>query len=205
MKRPVLVLLMVLLASQISMAFGHESNLWAAHHKRHLSISNTGMMVLGGWALANMGTGAWGWSRLQGESMYFHQMNFFWNIVNASIAGFALYSNWQTDPFSMDPQLMLSEQKRMERILLINAGLDIGYMAGGFLMTRLSSGYPAREQLLRGYGRSVIMQGAFLLVFDIVLYFIFRSHRTSIIFPAAIAPGLSLDRLPAGMGISIGL
>ena len=41
---------------------------------------------------------------------------------------------------------------------------------GGIGMTRLASGSLKRADLLSGYGKSVIMQGAFLLVFDLIMW-----------------------------------
>ncbi len=60
-------------------------------------MNNIGMGILGGWALANITIGAYGWSQQSGQESYFHQMNLFWNTVNLGIAGFALYSNLTSD------------------------------------------------------------------------------------------------------------
>ncbi|HDP76309.1 MAG TPA: hypothetical protein ENN49_10700 [Bacteroidales bacterium] len=54
------------------------------------------MLILGGWATANLIVGGYGWSKTTGQEKYFHQMNFMCNVVNLSIAGFALYSNAHT-------------------------------------------------------------------------------------------------------------
>ena len=68
-----------------------------AFEEASLAANNAGMYVLGGWALANMAAGAYGWAAFEGEKKYFSQMNLFWNVVNLSIAGFALYSSYSTD------------------------------------------------------------------------------------------------------------
>ncbi len=44
---------------------------------KHLKTQNTGMYILGSWAVANIATGAYGWSQFGGDSKYFHLMNAF--------------------------------------------------------------------------------------------------------------------------------
>lgn len=150
-----------------------------------LAASNAGMYVLGGWALANMAAGAYGWAAFEGEKKYFSQMNLFWNVVNISIAGIALYSNYSSDLLSMTGEELLARHLRTEKLFLINSGLDAGYIGAGFLMRHLSAKSEKRSDLLKGYGNAVIFQGAFLLVFDMVMYFIFHDIRPGSIEPVA--------------------
>ena len=71
----------------------HGQEAYVEYYGKSLDMNNIGMAVLGGWALANISIGAYGWSQQSGQESYFHQMNLFWNTVNLTIAGFALYSN----------------------------------------------------------------------------------------------------------------
>lgn len=135
------------------------------------------MYVLGSWAILNLATGAYGWSQTTGDTKYFHQMNFFWNTVNISIAGIALYSNYTTDLTLLSNEELLNEQMKTERLLLINSGLDVLYIGTGFLLKGLSDRNAGRADLLKGYGNSLILQGGFLLVFDLILYGILRTQR----------------------------
>ena len=141
--------------------------------------SNTGMYVLGSWAILNIATGAYGMSSHSGSSKYFHQMNLFWNTVNLGIAGFALASNYLGDASLLSSQQMLDKHMTTEKILLINAGLDILYMAGGALMLNKSKSSTKRPELLKGYGQSILLQGGFLFVFDLVLYAIQHQHSNA--------------------------
>lgn len=51
-----------------------------------------------------------------------------------------------------------TDPTRLRRVLLVNAGLDVGYLAaGGWLM---------RDGRWRGDGAAVLVQGLFLLVLD---------------------------------------
>ncbi|MCF8358158.1 MAG: hypothetical protein K9H26_05320 [Prolixibacteraceae bacterium] len=143
--------------------------------EKSLKTNNTGMMVLGGWALANMAYGAYGWANFDGQQKYFNQMNFFWNTVNLSIAGIALYNNFSTDYSLVSTEDILSNHLKTERILLINSALDVGYIGTGFLLRYLGTKSDKRTELLRGYGNSLILQGSFLLVFDLAFYAVMHS------------------------------
>ncbi len=156
-------------------AYGQEEH--REFYSRSIRTTNTGMYILGGWAITNMAIGAYGWSSFDGDTKYFHQMNLFWNTVNLSIAGYALYSNYRLDISAMGADEIMDKHTGTERILLINTALNVGYIGTGFLMRHLSGRSEKHSDLLKGYGNSVILQGSFLFVFDIVLYRILRSQR----------------------------
>jgi len=140
--------------------------------------TNTGMMVLGSWAILNIATGAYGMSTQTGSSKYFYQMNLFWNTVNLGIAGYSLISGYLTDISLLSHEQMVEKHMFTEKLLLINAGLDVLYMAtGGFLISKSKSN-TKRPELLKGYGQSLILQGGFLLVFDTLLYFILHDQSS---------------------------
>lgn len=151
---------------------GHET-----FYRQSLGIQNTGMYVLGSWAVLNIAAGGYGWSQHSGKRMYFDQMNLFWNAVNISIAGFALYSNYNTDISLMSDHDMMAGHLRTENILLISTGFNIAYIGTGLLMRQLADRSPRRSDLIKGYGSSIILQGAFLFVFDLAFYGFLRSHK----------------------------
>jgi hypothetical protein len=146
-------------------------------YDKSAAINKTGMYVLGGWAIANIATGAIGWSNTGGSTMRFHQMNLFWNTVNLSIAGFALYNYLQTNAAGLNPDEILQTHRKTENLYLINAGLDVLYVGTGFYLKHLSAKKTKKEDLLLGYGNSIMLQGAFLFVFDAVMWGIQRNNR----------------------------
>ena len=172
MKRSAIFLVLVV---SVSTLFGQGN--FREFYQTSMSTNQTGMYVLGGWAVANLASGAYGWSKMNGSAKYFHQMNFFWNTVNLGIAGFSFYSFSQMEPLRMSPQEMMDNHIRFERIFLINAGLDVAYMGTGFLLRHLSTRNYKRPEMLLGYGNSVILQGGFLFLFDGVMYLIQRHHK----------------------------
>ncbi|HOO98262.1 MAG TPA: hypothetical protein PLV06_12360 [Bacteroidales bacterium] len=158
-------------------------------------LNTAGMCVLGGWAVANMALGTWGWINHTGEQKYFSQMNFFWNTVNLAIAGFSLHGSGQIDCSSLGTADALARQMNTEKVLLINAGLDAAYIGTGILLRHLATRSEKRGDLLKGYGNSVILQGAFLMIFDLSFYGILHGHRPEFI------SGMGLSVSPAMTGM----
>jgi hypothetical protein len=156
--------------------FGQDSGMTDFYIKSN-KINTSGMFILGGWAVSNMAVGAIGWANSKGTAKYFHQMNFFWNSVNLGIAGFALYSNLNTDVSLLSAEEMITKHIKTENLYLINAGLDVVYIGTGFLLKHLSTKNLNKQDLLKGYGNSVILQGGFLMAFDLIMWGIQRNHR----------------------------
>lgn len=145
--------------------------------EEHHQINRAGMLTLGSWAIGNIAIGAVGRANTKGEAKYFHEMNAAWNLINLGIASFGYYNSFSPD-VSLNLAETIKQQKFMESILLFNAGLDVGYMAIGFYLKERSKNVSNNPARLRGYGNSLILQGAFLLVFDLALYY-FHSNLSS--------------------------
>ncbi|MEQ9298136.1 MAG: hypothetical protein RIF33_06225 [Cyclobacteriaceae bacterium] len=168
---PILFILFFLLVSD---------DLWAQSlsefNQSRLNINKSGMMVLGGWAAGNiilnpiLGRGT------SGSDKYFYQMNTWWNVVNLTIAGFGYYGAVSDDPQAFDALASLQEQHSIEKILLVNAALDVGYILGGLYMKERSLNVSKNADRLHGFGRAVMLQGGFLLVFDAIFYAVHKSH-----------------------------
>ena len=148
----------------------HDSILQGFNIER-ISIQQTGMKILGTWALTNILAGGIASSQTQGESSAFWQMNMGWNLVNASIAGFGYF----TQSMPTDLAGTLSEQHSIETLLAVNAGLDIAYILGGLYLREKAKSSEQTDRL-RGFGNSIIIQGAFLLLFDTALYSVNAHH-----------------------------
>lgn len=132
-------------------------------------LQKKGMILLGSWASLNILSGSVGYFLSENDTKYFNQMNAGWNFVNLGIASFALYKISQMDASALSYSESLTELQNLDKILLFNAGLDLGYMAtGAWLWER---GNRKDSHRLRGYGKSLILQGAFLFAFDLILHF----------------------------------
>ncbi|MBK9291435.1 MAG: hypothetical protein IPM52_07395 [Bacteroidetes bacterium] len=152
--------------------------------------NQTGMVVLGSWAVANMTVGAIGMRRSEGATRYFHQMNLAWNVVNLGIAGYAMWNFSQQDLASVPFQELADEHLRIKKLYLVNAGLDVLYMAAGTYMWHRSSKAEKRADMLKGFGRAIVLQGGFLLVFDGAMYLL-QQHNEHM-FPGVIRAVISL-------------
>ncbi|MFN4079659.1 MAG: DUF6992 family protein, partial [Saprospiraceae bacterium] len=83
-----------------------------------------------------------------------------------------------------------------EKILLFNAGLDVGYiMSGVWLQARARTSEQNRDRF-SGFGRSIVMQGAFLMAFDLGAYFYISQNGKSLpvlLYPTGQGLGLTLS------------
>ena len=121
-----------------------------------------GSIALGSWSVINMATAASLVKNADGEALHFHQMNGYWNVVNGSLAAYSLISPYLIRKKNMSESEMAT---RYKKIFLINAGLDAVYITSGSLLYHYSgTKNPERNQ---GFGTSFILQGGFLLVYDL--------------------------------------
>jgi len=94
-------------------------------------INRTGMLVLGGWALANIISGTTLSLTMKGEAKYFNQFNALWNTVNLGLAINGLL-NTGTDTLSLFNSV--TGHQTLQNIFVLNAGLDLAYIATGFFL-----------------------------------------------------------------------
>lgn len=137
-----------------------------------LKARKIGMYTLGGWALGNIAISGSLYFNSQGATQRFHEFNVAWNLVNLGLAGAGLYTALHTDFAAMTPLERARDHLQLEKILLTNAGIDVGYIATGFYLMERSKNVPKHQDRLLGYGRSLLLQGGFLLLFDATLYYI---------------------------------
>lgn len=143
-------------------------------NRDRLAINQTGMSVLLGWSVINMSVGTWGYFTSEDRWKSFHQMNAGWNVVNAAIGVAGLVGAANEDPAGLGLMSTIEEAHFIENLLLLNAGLDVGYIAAGAYLNE--RGLRKDSDRLVGFGRSIMLQGAFLLVFDGVLFWLHRQN-----------------------------
>lgn len=103
--------------------------------------------VLGGWAAASVGAGTM--LTLPRRTRGFGRQTLAWGVVDGAIAYGGARRRSSRGPTDPD---------RLQRVLLVNALLDVGYLAVGAWLLR--------SQRWRGDGAAVLVQGAFLLLLD---------------------------------------
>lgn len=167
---------------------------WQDFNEERLRLNRVGMQVLGGWAIANFaisGISAW---QTTGETKAFHQMNIGWNAINITLAGFGYFNALRGEADLGSIESVRAHESIM-RIFLFNAGLDLGYIMGGAYLIERSKNVVKNSERLSGFGKSIIMQGAFLMLFDGIMYFAHLNHGNQKL--AQLISGLSLG--PTGV------
>lgn len=139
-----------------------------AWNRDRLQTSRVGMIVLGTWAVGNMGVGAFGFGLERDERLRFlHLGNLVWNAVNLGLALNTLIREWNENPAALDAKKSLEASEQIEKIFFINGALDLGYLAtAAFLWQR---GEATGDPKLVGFGQALVIQGAFLVLFDLTM------------------------------------
>lgn len=152
-------------------------------NKERIQTDKHLMIGLGSWATTNFIASGIGWATVPtGEAHYFHQLNVMWNTVNIGLA-IPGYLKAKKSNTSLSFSETIRTQHQTEKIFLINTGLDIGYMAGGLLLRSEAKSNSDKQDQFNGYGSSLLLQGGFLFVFDIVAYSIHNRHSKQALEP----------------------
>lgn len=139
-----------------------------AWNAERLQTQKVGLWTLGGWAAANIAVGAVG-AALAGDERvrWLFLGNLLWNTVNLAISVVGLASGWNQDPAAFDAKKSLQEVTSTGTVYWVNAGLDVAYLAtAAFLWQRGDATADAR---MVGLGQALLIQGGFLLAFDLVM------------------------------------
>lgn len=171
------------------LAWSQASDLLGFNQNR-LQKQKTGMIVLGSWAVGNIAAGLAFRSRTSGSDHYFHTMNGAWNAVNLGIAALGYWSAARTDPATLGLFESVEEHYKFQKILLFNAGLDVGYVLGGAYLIERAKTNTKNPERLKGFGQSIILQGTFLFVFDLVNFFVHQKDGGAL---QQLLSGLSFD------------
>ena len=151
-----------------------------------------GANALGGLALV------WASSR-SGTSTQWHfgAMSAGWGVVNVGIAAGGLLAS---GPPPAEPGALLEAERQFHDILLFNLGLNVAYSAVG--ATMLGASYYGIDNIgrWRGFGASLVLQGAGLLVLDGIAFFASRSRLSSLLDAGV---QLSVQAVPTGAALTL--
>jgi len=196
MKRLLLLLPVLFLSLTLSAQKDQERQ---TYNQRMNEISRNGMISLGSWAVANIGVGTAGYFTTKGDLQYFHGMNALWNLTNLGIAIPGYLGSTSSNDDTPSLYDLTQSQKSTEITYMVNAGIDVGYIMGGLYMNELSKNVDHYNNILSGFGKAIIVQGSYLLVFDGIMYAIHSNHASSKM------PELfdHVSIAPKGLGMSI--
>jgi hypothetical protein len=162
-----------------------------------INITRNYMTALGAWGLVNVVQGSISATNTVGPEHYFHQMSSYFNAVNMGIAavGFLGIKKQLLKTNTLASEIR--EQQKIQKILLINSALDVGYFGIGLLMRK--SGINNSNAKIQGYGGSIMLQGAFLLAYDLLQFGAHRKNGKRLGQKFGI---WTLGPTPSGMGLA---
>lgn len=161
--------------------FCQSDSTYFLHDIKRINRQKIGMQALGGWSIANIATGIALKNNVKGEDFYFNQMNIAWNVFNLGIASIG-YLNVRKEKPSVIAMDVHQKQLKLEKAFLFNSGLDVAYVCGGLWLLERARNYenPKEFDRFRGLGRSLILQGTYLFLFDLSFYLIETSHANKL-------------------------
>jgi hypothetical protein len=133
------------------------------------NILRTGMLALGGWAVLNILISSLKLANSTRALKYFYQMNLYWNIANLLIAGAALHFIFSTDAETRILAESIHLHSWYKKVLYLNIGLDLCYVMAGFYLKERSKNLTAHHERQFGWGQSIVLQGCFLFMLDLIL------------------------------------
>lgn len=189
------LLLVSFFVFMLNCSFGQQ---YVSFNETRLEMDKKLMLGLGTWATGNFISSGIGWSQANStESTYFHEMNVMWNLVNIGLAipGY-VKANKASSDLSFDESL--HEQKKTEKIFLINTCLDVAYISSGWLLLNRSKEMEPVQERFSGYGKSLLLQGGFLFMFDLTAYLVHKTHAKQLENSSMGSIGIS----PTGIGLT---
>jgi hypothetical protein len=131
-----------------------------------LQVDRVAMGTLGSWAAVNLVAGTAGAFALDDpRARAFAQGSAAWNVVNAGLAVGGLRAAQRRAELAPSWPTLALEGERSRGVFLLNAGLDVGYMAAGLWLRE--RGLRTESPQLQGYGDALLVQGGFLFAFDL--------------------------------------
>lgn len=128
----------------------------------HLAYETQAMSTLMAWAVASVATGTMLLSTSRDNYVRaVGVQNVAWGAIDGAIAAFGYRGIRKQRLLDKPVAHWKTEDQRLRKVFLINAGLDVLYIAAGAALWGLS-----KNEIVRGSGAGVIFQGSFLFAFD---------------------------------------
>jgi hypothetical protein len=159
-----------------------------------IELNRSAVWLLTGWTVLNLTVGTVGYFTAEDPVWRgFHQMNALFNVpvLGAALGSFALLA--AQDPERLDLRQSLHRGVMLERGLLVGITLDV---ASGLLGLSLRErGLRVGSERLEGWGNALLLQGAFLLLFDtslLVMNLRYEARLLPLVDPLGRGTGVAL-------------
>ena len=134
--------------------------------KQHLVISQVSMGILLAWGIINVVVALF--LIFRRRSVYFWQMTMFWNFINIGLSFFTLITTTRNLTLAPSFRSVITQLTNTDTLIAANLTLNFSYILVGVLLWQ--RGQMKVSQRFKGYGVAIFIQGAFLLMFDTVLF-----------------------------------
>ena len=123
-----------------------------------------------------------------------------WGVINVGIATVGLATGSDT-PAALWADALAAENTYAD-ILLVNLGLNVGYMAVGTTLLAVSGRGVSEPDAWRGHGSALVVQGLGLLVLDGIAYVGSRARMDGLV---DLASSVAWIPMPDGLAIVLSL
>lgn len=164
------------------------------------NLNRKDMVVLTSWAGVNIVGSFVGYVFTNSyEEKQFYIMNGCWGAINLGLSLPALLSKDKPTGTWHD---VYKKQTNMEKIFLANTMLDVAYMLGGAYYMNYASQQTNELQKQRGlgFGKSIIIQGAGLFLFDLTMTVLNNRNRKKHLDPFLKNATISFTGNSVGLG-----
>jgi hypothetical protein len=144
--------------------------------------------ILLGWGLGSIAAGILWVKNPHGATAGFGSQFAGWGAINVLLAVFGLSSARRNLRRQAQDEISAEELARQglnfERFVLLNAGLDLGYIAAGAWLAKTPPQQVDKPgakpvSFRKGMGWGIVAQGAFLLVWDLLLALLVHKRRNA--------------------------
>ena len=142
-------------------------------------INATGKEVVGLWGIANIVAGGIGsFSAKQDEWKFFHEMNAGFGIVNTGMALKGIFNLRKQTVEKLNTNKAYQDYLHDKRKLIINISFDLVCASTGALLAQYGNTASHNQDMYKGFGRSMVIQGIFLAAMDNFLYAAHNKYNT---------------------------
>lgn len=137
------------------------------YDKERILTNLGGVEKLGYWAAANVGVGIAGWALAKNDDWkYFHQMNAAYGAVNLGIAYFGFRQARRQAASKFNASKAYTDYISNKSLLKTAVVFDLGVAVGGAILLQQRSADKNIDNLYKGYGTALILQGLGSFVID---------------------------------------
>lgn len=191
------MLLFVLLLLTITLYAQQDTLNLLQINENRIELNRVHAYVLGGWAMLNLIIGGYlTYVLYDGEPESFHHMNASWGLINLGVALVMLYNVNHSNTDTYDLVVSIHKHFQTQKLMMLNLGLDVTYTLAGVLLREHGKTNAKFSYVLKGFGRSLVLQGLFLLVLDATFYTLYSSQNADLY---QLLQGVSLSANSVGL------